>query len=137
MAAEETRRASLRANEFALRAFYQRMGFQAETIDKAIDAVSVEYSSSSESPADKPGRDATRLYCLSFETDCGVEVFIAEDMSVTQAMLQAGSAGQRGQFLLAHELGDETAKRIPRDIIGRSMPREQAERVLKGPPAGL
>jgi hypothetical protein len=71
------------------------------------------------------------LFWLTFKTNRRKEVFIAEAGSLGLARMKAGVRGQKGEFQEGHQIDSKTAKRIPKQMIGRTLSREEAERLLK------
>jgi hypothetical protein len=47
------------------------------------------------------------------------------------ARLEASRAGHSGNFLEAHQLDGKTAKKLTRDVIGRSLSKARASAVLQ------
>ena len=58
-------------------------------------------------------------------------VFLQEGNSLISARLEAGRAGHSGNFLEAHQLDGKTAKKLPRDVIGRPLTKARARAVLQ------
>lgn len=71
------------------------------------------------------------MFWLTFETNGRTEVFIAEAGFLGMARMKAALAGQQGEFDEGHELDPKTAKKIPAKMIGRTLSRDEAERLLK------
>jgi len=71
------------------------------------------------------------LFWLTFKTKRQTEVFIAEAGFLGMARLKAGMASQQGEFQEGHQLDSQTTKKIPKQMIGRTLSREEAERLLK------
>jgi hypothetical protein len=70
------------------------------------------------------------LFWLTFETTRDTRVFIIEAAYMRMARIKASMAGQDGEFQNGIEIDANTAKKIPQKMIGRSLSREEAERLL-------
>jgi hypothetical protein len=70
------------------------------------------------------------MFWLTYQSLRGTEVFIAESGFFTMAKVKAGLAGQRGEFQEGHLLDDNTAKRIPTNMVGRTLSLIEAFAVL-------
>ena len=71
------------------------------------------------------------LFWLTFKTNRRPEVFIAEAGFLGMARMKAGVAGQKGEFQEGHQIDSKTEKKIPSNSIGRTLSRDEAERLLK------
>lgn len=71
------------------------------------------------------------IFWLTFDTTRGLEVFIVRAGHLTSARMKAGLAGQNGTFQKGHELDTKTAKKIPAKMIGKTLPRKEAEQLLE------
>lgn len=71
------------------------------------------------------------LFWLTYAVEGELLVHIQEGENLMMARMKASLAGQRGGFREAHELDLETAKRVPKAMIGRSLSRREAETLLK------
>jgi hypothetical protein len=58
-------------------------------------------------------------------------VFVQEASSLIYARMEAQKAGCNGKFIEAHELHRGTAKKLPRDVIGRTLSKAKARAVLQ------
>ena len=71
------------------------------------------------------------MYWLCFKTPEGVCVVLQPAPSLIHARMQVSLAGlQPGEFKEAHAIDAKTAKRIPKDRIGRCLSAAQAVRLL-------
>jgi hypothetical protein len=75
---------------------------------------------------------AVPLYWIVHEMEGKPCVFVQEASSLIYARMEAQKAGCNGKFLEAHELDRATAKKLPRDVIGRTLSRAKARAVLQG-----
>ena len=71
------------------------------------------------------------MFWLTFDTPHGTEVFIVNAGFVAMARVKAGMAGQQGTFQEGHQLDAETAKKIPANMIGRTLSHAEAFALLK------
>jgi hypothetical protein len=58
-------------------------------------------------------------------------VFVQEASSLIYARMEAEKAGCEGKFVEAHELGRATAKKLPKEVIARTLSRAKARAVLQ------
>jgi hypothetical protein len=70
------------------------------------------------------------MYWLTFDNGA-LQVMIIQAGHLAEARLKAGMLGQKGTFKEGHLLDDETAKRIPRNMISRTLSRNEANALLK------
>jgi hypothetical protein len=59
------------------------------------------------------------VFWIVHEVDGEPCVFVQEASSLIYARMQALQTGCDGKFLEAHELDRTTAKKLPRDVVGR------------------
>ena len=71
------------------------------------------------------------MFWLTYASSRGTEVFIAESGFLMVAKVKAELAGQRGEFQEGHVVDANTAKKIPLDMIGRSLSHKEAFALLK------
>ena len=71
------------------------------------------------------------LYWIVHEMEGEPYVFVQEASSLIYARMEAQKAGCNGEFIEAHELDHTTAKKLPRDVIGRMLSRARARAVLQ------
>ncbi len=71
------------------------------------------------------------MFWLTFETPRGIEVRIVEAGHLMMARLRAGIAGQQGRFQEGHKLDAKTVKKIPANMIGRTLSHKEAFALLK------
>jgi hypothetical protein len=71
------------------------------------------------------------LFWLTYWKAGGTEVFIAKSGFDTMARLKADLAGMTGQCEECYRLDVHTAERIPKEMIGRTLSRADAERLLE------
>ena len=71
------------------------------------------------------------LYWIVHEIEDEPCVFIQESSSLIYARMEAQKAGCDGTFVEAHELDRATAKKLPQDVIGRTLKRAKARAVLQ------
>jgi hypothetical protein len=73
------------------------------------------------------------LYWLTFKRDDGgsIEVRIEPAHFQAAARIKAALAGQEGEFAEGIELDAKTAKRVPKDCIGRALSAADAQKLLK------
>jgi|GEM_PF-3000177 len=58
-------------------------------------------------------------------------IFIQDASAMVYARLAAAKAGFDGAFAEAHELDAKTAKKIPKQMIGRALSQKEAAALLK------
>ena len=56
---------------------------------------------------------------------------VQEASSLIYARMEAQKAGCGGKFVEAHELDRATAKKLPKDVIGRTLSKANARSVLQ------
>ena len=71
------------------------------------------------------------LFWLTHKTKRGTEVIIIEAAHLMMARVKAGMAGQTGEFESEIQFDNETAKKIPREWIGKTLSQASAQRPLK------
>src|SRR4051812_14130067 len=71
------------------------------------------------------------LYWIVHEMEGEPCVFVQEASSLVYARMEAQKAGCDGKFIEAHELDRATAKKLPPDVIGRTLNRAKARAVLQ------
>ena len=71
------------------------------------------------------------MFWLTYDTPRGKEVFIANAGFLLMAKVKAGLAGQKGEFQEGHKLDARTAKKIPANMIGRTLTHNEAFALLK------
>jgi hypothetical protein len=69
-------------------------------------------------------------FWLAHNTSDGVKVFIQPAYSLVDARVKAALAGYE-EFTEAHQLDTETAMKIPKEMIGRTLTSKEAEELLK------
>jgi hypothetical protein len=72
-----------------------------------------------------------RLWWLAFNTPKGTAVWIQEAHEVSMARLKASMAGAPDDFKEYLELDTKTAKRVPKNLIGKTLSNDQANALLK------
>ena len=72
-----------------------------------------------------------RLYWLVHKYNGQRRVFIQQASSMVSARLQARTMGHEGEYLEGHELQAKTARRLPLDMIGRVLSRDEAAGLLE------
>jgi hypothetical protein len=58
-------------------------------------------------------------------------IVVQEAGDVITARLKAKLAGHEGEFTEAHKLDAKTAKKMPKDLVGRVLSQREATRLLK------
>ena len=76
-------------------------------------------------------RAVMKLFWLAFQTDDGPEVFIQTAHSLLFARLVAMIKGQKDFYSEGHVLDEATAKKVPKEMIGRTLSQTEALRLLK------
>jgi hypothetical protein len=71
------------------------------------------------------------MWWLTFDTPRGLEVFVVQAGYLSSARMKAGVAGQEGKFQEGHKLDAKMAKQVPANLIGKTLSRQEAERLLK------
>jgi hypothetical protein len=77
------------------------------------------------------------LFWIVYEIDSESCVFIKEGVDSDLALADASTAGMRGKVIATHQLGTQIASRLPTEMIDRTLPRRQAELVLRRLGRGL
>ena len=72
-----------------------------------------------------------KLFWLVYRNDDDVGVNIQPARSLIYARMRAALAGMYGEFQGGHELDDKTAKKVPKNQIGKPLTRRQANALLK------
>lgn len=70
------------------------------------------------------------LFWLVYRTEDDLNISIQEASSLISARLKAALAGLAGEFAEGHQLDVKTAKRLPKDIVGRALTRDEAQVLL-------
>lgn len=71
------------------------------------------------------------LFWIVHEIDGKPSVFIQEAYSPIAARLRTSIAGHAGKFKEFVELDDRTARRVPRNMIGRALSGKEVKALLK------
>jgi hypothetical protein len=71
------------------------------------------------------------MFWLTFETSGDIQVHIVQANHLALARIEAGIAGQKGEFQEGHQLGAKVVKRIPAKMIGRTLSHKEAFALLK------
>jgi hypothetical protein len=71
------------------------------------------------------------LWWIVHEDDGKPSVFVQEASSLVHARMKANLAGHGGEFSQAHQLDEKTAKKMPKDLVGRVLNQKEAMRLLK------
>lgn len=68
---------------------------------------------------------------MVYEVDGERRFYIQEASAPILGRLKASLAGLDGKFVEYHELDLKTAKKVPKDLVGRVLKRREALRLLK------
>ena len=60
-----------------------------------------------------------------------LSVLVQEAVRQVDARLKASIAGHRGSYVEMHKLDDKTARKLPKDFIGRVLKQREAMKLLK------
>jgi hypothetical protein len=71
------------------------------------------------------------FYWIVHEMEGEPCVFVQEASSLIYARMEAQKAGCNGKFIEAHELDRMTARKLPRDVIGRTLSKAKARAILQ------
>jgi hypothetical protein len=71
------------------------------------------------------------MFWLTFETSGDIQVHIVRANHLALARIKAGMAGQKGEFQEGHQLDTKTAKKIPANMIARTLTHKEAFALLK------
>jgi hypothetical protein len=69
------------------------------------------------------------LFWLVHDIDCGRRIFIQKADGLIFARLYAAAAGFDGVFVEGHKFAEETAEKVPEDMIGRVLSPSRGEGV--------
>jgi hypothetical protein len=72
----------------------------------------------------------TSLFWLVFRQGDNIAVIIQSAGDIITSRMRAMLAGLEGTFKEGHELDAKTAKKVPKDMIGRALSRKEAARLL-------
>ncbi len=70
------------------------------------------------------------LYWLVFK-DKAISIIIQSADHLVTARMKALLAGVKGEFQEGYELDEKTIKKVPKRMIGRTLPRKEATALLK------
>jgi hypothetical protein len=71
------------------------------------------------------------LQWLTFKHDKRIVVMIVPAHSELSARLKATYAGQKGEFIKSYELSEAMTKKVPMNVIGRTLTAAEAEKLLE------
>lgn len=71
------------------------------------------------------------LFWLVHSNDNDIIVFIQPAGDIVTARMKAMLAGLLGEFTEGHQLDDEMAKKVPKQMVGRALSRKDATALLK------
>jgi hypothetical protein len=71
------------------------------------------------------------MFWLTFRTAASVQVIIIEAGHLALARVTAGMLGQKGEFQAGHQLDVKMTKRIPKNMVARTLSRSEAAALLK------
>lgn len=71
------------------------------------------------------------LWWIVNKTDGQMSVSVHEAESQIAARMRANLAGHTGTFSEAYQLDTKTAKKMPKDLVGRVLSQKEALRLLK------
>jgi hypothetical protein len=70
------------------------------------------------------------LQWLTFRLDKRIVVMIVPAHSELAARLKATYAGQQGEFIKSYQLSEAMTKKVPTNVIGRTLTAAEAEKLL-------